>query len=43
MAVLDAEELQDLKDTLEATQRLLRERKEDARTGHAVLKTKYGV
>lgn len=42
VAVLDAEELQDLKDTLEATQRLLREKKSE-RVRHTALKKHYGV
>lgn len=43
VAVLDAEELQDLHDTLEATQRLLRERDGVVRTDHDTLKAQYGV
>ena len=43
VAVLDAEELQDLKDTLEAAQRLLREKKKTSRTSHTALKKHYGI
>ncbi|MFT5037217.1 MAG: 3-dehydroquinate synthase class II [Candidatus Azotimanducaceae bacterium] len=43
VAVLDAEELQDLKDTLEATQRLLQEKTGVVRASHTALKAKYGV
>ena len=43
VAVLDAEELQDLKDTLEATQRLLREKNTRKRVSHATLMKRYGV
>ena len=43
VAVLDAEELQDLRDTLEATQRLLREKSTGTRTSHDELRKKYAV
>tara|TARA_B100000745_G_scaffold299804_1_gene251586 strand:+ start:1975 stop:2217 length:243 start_codon:yes stop_codon:yes gene_type:complete len=43
VAVLDAEELQDLKDALEAAQRLLREKNKETRVSHDTLKRRYGV
>ena len=43
VAILDAEELQDLKDTLEATQRLLREKNSGKRTSQETLKAQYGI
>jgi len=42
VAVLDAEELQDLRDTLEATQRLLREQA-GTRISHTDLKAQYDL
>jgi hypothetical protein len=43
VAILDAEELQDLKDTLEATQRLLHEKKSNPRISQSALKAQYGI
>ncbi len=43
VAVLDAEELQDMKDALEAAQRLLREKSTNARVSQETLKARYGV
>ena len=43
VAVLDAEELQDLRDTLVATQRLLHEKHLKNRVSHTTLKKRYGV
>jgi len=43
VAIIDAGELQDLQDTLESTQRLLREKNKEPRVTHASLKVQYGV
>ncbi len=43
VAIISAEELQDLQDTLEATQRLLHEKGGSARITHEELQTRYGV
>lgn len=43
VAIIDAEELQDLHDTLEATQRMLREKDSGTRVSHDTLKAQYGV